>query len=538
MSPQQTLVLENARVHTMEGPEPASALAVRNGRILAVGAPAEVWSAVGSDVPGVDLGGRVVLPGFTDAHLHWASYALGRRNLTLDPGQSLAEVLRQVRGRAADRPRGGWIIGRGWDHTRWGRWPTAAELDSVAPDHPVLLTRKDGHVAWLNSAALRLAGVDASTPDPPGGEIGRENGSLTGILKERAMRLGLQAVPEPDRLERQAAIIDAWPEAWAKGLTGCHDMGFRGAALFRDLSTLRDAGELGLRVVWYLPESALDEAIALGLRSGLGDAWLRVGGLKIFLDGTLGSQTAAMLAPYDGQPENRGLPTLEPEAYAALLDRASGAGLATATHAIGDRANRMALDGLAALPAARTRLRHRIEHAQLLAESDLGRFRELDVVASMQPIHAVADMAVADRYWGARCRGAYAWRSLLDRGARLAFGSDAPVETLDVFAGLHAAITRQAPSGEPRGGWWPDERITVREALHAYTLGAAWACGQEDALGSLAVGKRADLIVLDRDPLQVPPRDLLATRVLGTMIDGVWVWQAHHVDFGGPRHES
>jgi predicted amidohydrolase YtcJ len=541
MSPQSTLVLQNARIHSLAPAGAATALAMRNGRILAIGSEGDIWSAVGSDSPVVDLRGRVVLPGFTDAHLHWASYALGRRELVLEPSQSLPEVLRRVRARAADRPAGSWIVGRGWDQARWGRWPNATDLDAAAPEHPVLLTRKDGHVVWLNSAALSRAGIGPETADPPGGEIRRHDGHPTGVLLETAVRLAYDVLPEPDRLERQAAIIDAWPDAWCRGLTGCHDMGYRGAALFRDLSTLRDAGELGLRVVWYLPQQALDEAIGLGLRTGLGDNWLRVGGLKLFLDGTLGAQTASLLAPYADQPENTGLLTIEPDRYRELLHRAAGAGLATATHAIGDRANREALAGLSAVAAApapgHAQLRHRIEHVQLLDPSDLDRLAALGVVASMQPLHATSDMAVAERFWGERCANAYAWRSLLDRGVTLAFGSDAPVEPLDVFAGVHAAVTRQSPSGEPRGGWHPEQRISVLEALRAYTLGPAWAAGQEEVLGSLAIGKRADLIVLDRDPLAVSPRQLLDTRVLGTMIDGVWVWQAHGTEFGGPRHE-
>lgn len=535
-----TFVLRRARIHPFGGGEAATSLAVREGRIAAVGTDHDVWRAVGSDAPTIDLRGRVVLPGLIDAHVHWATYAIARRHVQLAPEDGLLDVLRRVRHAAAETEAGRWIIGRGWDHTDWGRWPTAADLDTVTVQHPVMLTRKDGHIAWLNTAALKECDVSAATPDPPGGSIQRADGQPTGILMETALRLAHAALPPPDTYARQAAMIDAWRDAWCRGLTSLHDMGYLRQSLFRDLATLRDAGELGLRFVWYLPETELDEAIGLGLRTGLGDSWLRVGGLKLFLDGTLGAQTAAMLDPYDGQPANRGLPTMSDEAFTALVARAASAKLATAVHAIGDRANRVALDGFAAVAAASegAALRQRIEHAQLVDPLDVPRFARQGVVASMQPIHCTADIAVADRYWGARAAHGYAWRTLRDAGAALAFGSDAPIETLDVFAGIHAAVTRQRADGEPRGGWHPQHCLTVRQALEAYTTGAAYAAGVEDDVGSLTVGHQADLIVVDRDPLAIRADELPDVRVLATMIEGIWVWQAPGADIGGPRHDT
>jgi hypothetical protein len=434
------------------------------------------------------------------------------------------------------------LVGRGWDQSRWGRWPTAADLDSAVSDRPALLTRKDGHCVWLNSAALAACAIGRDTPDPSGGEIERLDGQPTGILRENAIDLALKALPALDASERQAAMAEAWREAWRHGLTGAHDMGYGPAALFRDLAALRDAGDLGLRFVWYLPREALDEAIGLGLRSGLGDAWLRVGGLKLYLDGTLGSQTADLLDAYEGTPGRRGVPTLDALEFTELVRRATGAGLATAVHAIGDGANRKALDGFAAVPNGRggdgRTLRRRIEHCQLVAPGDIRRFADLGVIASVQPIHLVADMALAERYWGARTAHAYAWRSFLDAGATLAFGSDAPVESLSVFAGIYAAVSRQGSAGLPRSGWHPEQRLTVHEAIQGYTTGPASASGQEDELGTLQTGRRADLIVVDRDPFTVAPRELASLRVLATMIDGIWVWQAHDVDLAGPRHDA
>lgn len=532
----RALILRRARIRPRADESAASSLAIVGGRIVAVGSDADAYAAVGSDAPTVDLRGKVILPGFIDAHLHWTGYAMMRQRLVLEPSDGLSDVQRRVRQRTADLASGAWLLGRGWDHTAWGRWPTAADLDVAAPGHPVALTRKDGHVLWLNSAAMAAAGIDATTPDPPGGAIEREGLRPTGILKETAKALALRAVPPPEPWERQAAMVEAWPTAWCRGLTGAHDMGYDGHAVFRDLATIREAGDLGLRFAWYLPEPELDEAIGLGLRSGLGDEWLRVGGLKLFLDGTLGAQTAAMLAPYEDQPGNTGIDVLDPETLSERVARAASAGLATAAHAIGDRAVRNALDAMAAAPRlAPAPLRHRVEHAQLVDPADVPRFAALDVVASMQPIHATVDMPIAERHWGARTAHGYPWRGLLNAGARLAFGSDAPIETLDVFAGIHAALTRQTADGNPRGGWHPAQRLDIVQALHAYTLGAAWASGQEVDLGSLEAGKCADLIVLDRDPLELAPSELLRVRVLGTMIEGVWVWQAPGTDLAGPR---
>lgn len=535
-----TLVLRGAEILTQGRPARASALAMHAGRVVTVGHEGDVWSTVGSEAPSLDLGGRVVLPGFTDAHVHWGNLAMARRRVQLAPGMPLPAAVERVRERASASDGTSWILGRGWDHTDWGRWPVAADLDVVVPHRPVVLTRKDGHAVWVNSAALRAAGIGATTPDPAGGEIVRQDGRPTGVLKENAIRLVERVTPAPEPAERRAAVVDAWPEAWCRGITGCHEMGFaQPVALYHDLYSLRDAGQLGLRCVWYFGHEALPEVVGLGLHSGDGDTWLQVGGLKLYLDGTLGSQTADMLAAFEGPAGGSGLTTLSADEFADLAGRAATAGLATAVHAIGDAANRKALDGfarLAADPSSRAgRLRHRIEHAQLVDPADAPRFAALDVIASMQPIHATVDMAVADRFWGARSRYAYAWRMLLDGGARLAFGSDAPIETLDVLAGVHAAVTRQDAVQIPRDGWHPGQCMSAREAIAAYTTGAAWAAGQEDQLGSLTPGMRADLVVLDRSPFDVAPADLPAVRVLATMIDGTWVWQADDIDLGGPR---
>jgi predicted amidohydrolase YtcJ len=390
-----------------------------------------------------------------------------------------------------------------------------------------VLKAKSGHALVANSCALRLAGIGADTPNPPGGRIGRDAaGQPDGLLfEESAMALVAGLIPRPAPAETDEALREAFPNAWRVGLTAIHDVD--GTRAFEAYQRLRVQGALGLRVVKYLPARVLDDVLAVGLRAGLGDdgstelakIWLRVGGIKVFADGALGPRTAAMLAPYEGEPDNVGVLTMEEGELRALADKATAGGLPLAIHAIGDRANRLVLDVLAETGVAG--LRHRIEHVQLLHPDDVSRLTALGVVASMQPIHATQDCEMADRYWGERCATAYAWRSLLDAGTVLAFGSDCPVEDLNPFLGIHAAVTRRRADGFPDPqGWYPEQRLTVEEAVRAYTLGAAYAAGLEDRLGMLAPGKLADLIVLDRDIFSCDPMAIAETQVEMTMIGG------------------
>lgn len=525
---QADLILLNGDLYTMDPRQPrACALAVQCGRVLAVGSE-ELRCLAGPDTRVIDLEGRCVLPGLTDSHIHLMEYALGLQQVDLGGCASLEEMLGRVAARAAKTPPGEWVQGRGWDQEQWPqpRFPTAADLDRVVAHHPVVLTAKSGHALVANSMALQRAGINAESPDPPGGCIVRDPaGQPTGLVLEKAMDRVLAAVPQPDDEAVAEALPAAFERAWRVGLTAVHDMDDLHA--FGALQRLWAQGRLRLRVVKYLPVEALEQVLALHLRAGLGDAWLRIGGIKVFADGALGTRTAAMLEPYEGEPDNPGILTIEPEALQDLARRATAGGVGLAVHAIGDRANRIVLD---ALEQARTGLppgspvRHRIEHVQLLHPDDLGRLATLGVVASMQPVHATQDAPTADRYWGARSALAYAWRSLLDTGAVLAFGSDCPVEDLNPFLGLHSAITRTRPDGYPGPeGWYPQQRITAEEAVRAYTWGAAYAAGLEDQLGSLTEGKLADLVVLDRNVFTCQPDATAQTRVVGTMIGGEWV---------------
>ena len=521
-------LLQNARFYTGDRQQPwTDTLALVDARIVAAGAAARDWAAA----PGAraeDLGGATVLPGLVDAHVHLMWYALSLRDLELRD-LSREALLAAVQQQAARTPLGTWIQGRGWDQNLWTdtRFPTAAELDRVAPHHPVLLIAKNAHAAVANTMALQLAHLEAHTPDPPRGRFGRRSdGSLDGMLFEYAVDAVGDAVPAPTVSQVAEALRAAQPLLLQAGLTGVHDVD--GGPAFAALQTLHREGALQLRVAKYVRLEALEGLLQVGLQSGHGDDWLRFGGLKLFADGALGSRTGAMFAPYAGEPENTGLLTLEPEALRDIAHRAVAGGLALAIHAIGDRANHLVLDVLEEVRPLNPQLRHRIEHVQLLTPEDLPRLAQLGLVASMQPIHAPHDWAMAEQYWGARCRYAYAWRAVRETGATLAFGSDAPIESFDPLLGLYAAVTRRherdgAPGPE---GWYPQERLTLAEAVEGFTWGAAYAIGQEHRLGRLLPGYLADLVVLDRDIFAAPPEALLETRVERVMVGGQWRYTA------------
>ncbi len=527
------LLLYNGRIYTLDAGRPlAQAVAVRGNRILAVGDDADLRPLLRPGGQAVDLGGRAVIPGLIDAHIHfgWYSLALHEERVDLDNVPGKEEALARIAAQVDRTPPGCWIRGEGWNKNIWPQdaFPTAADLDAVAPDHPVALEDKSRHATWVNSLALELAGVTASTEDPPGGEIVRdEAGNPTGILLETAAQLITDAIPEPGVETFVQALRRGIAEAHRLGLTGFHDPGH--PKVLAALQVLRTQGELTLRALVHIPADDLDGAAALGLRSGLGDAVLRIGGVKLFADGALGPQSAHMLAPYEGS-DNRGIPTYTAEELHSLVCRARRAGLSVAIHAIGDAANRAALDAIARARAKTAgllppTLPDRIEHAQLLHPADLPRLAALGVVASMQPIHATSDMEMAERHWGRRCELAYAWRSVLNSGAVLAFGSDCPIETLDPLAGIHAAVTRRRADGRPGPeGWIPAQRLTVAQAVHAYTLGAAHASGEGHLKGSIIPGKLADLVVLSQDIFRIDPMAILESRVEMTIFDGQVVY--------------
>src|SRR5512135_1259129 len=521
-------ILHNARIYTLDRSKPlASVLAVDRGDVVAVGGKELLSEFTGAEQE--DLGGRVVLPGLTDAHLHLHFYALALQKVDCETS-TLEECVQRVAARARAVKSGEWILGHGWNQNVWGNWPRAADLDRVVPDQPVYLTAKSLHAAWANSAALRMAGISVSTPDPEGGKLQRdEHGELTGILLESAVALVADIVPEPSVSEIADAMERAQSVLWKMGLTGVHDFDRRPS--FMALQQLHAERRLKLRVTKNIPVELLDHAIALGLRTGFGDDWLRIGSVKAFMDGALGPRTAAMFQGYDGEPENRGILNMDAEQLFEYAHRAADVGLGMTTHAIGDRANHEVLNAYEQLRAYETdkglpHLRHRIEHVQILHPDDLSRLASLNVVASMQPIHATSDMLMADKYWGQRTRYAYAPKTQLDVGAHVAFGSDAPVESPNPFWGIHAAVTRSRADGSPGPeGWHPEQRLTVQQAIEGFTTGAAYAAYAEGRQGRLAAGSLADLIVLDKDPFTCDLAEMKDFKSSATMVAGEWTFE-------------
>ncbi len=527
------LVLTNGHVVTMDPARPrATAVALRDGRIVAVGDDDGIRALRASGAEWLDLDGRTLTPGLIDAHVHFQWFSLSRRQIDLFEVPSLGEAVARVAARAAvASAEDAWLVGRGWTQELWPgrRFPTAADLDAVTGRLPVLLHHKSGHAAWVNSAALRRAGITATTADPPGGQIGRDAaGAPSGVLFEDAIDLVARCVPAPTPATVAEAMREAIPACWAVGLVGLHD--FDGSTSFAALQALHRDGELGLRVVKNIRAAYLRQALELGLRSGFGDDWLRIGGIKIFADGALGPRTALMIQPYEGEPANRGIAVTDREEMRDLVSRASAGGWSLTIHAIGDRANHDVLDVYAAVradEAARgvrpAHRRHRIEHVQVLHPADRRRLAELDVIASMQPTHATSDMEMADRYWGERARYSYAWRTLLESGATLVFGSDCPIEPIDPLLGIYAAVTRRRPDGSHApDGWYPEERLTLAETLRAFTWAAAYTSGQEARAGRVAPGYLADLTIFDRDIFAAEPAELREAGIAGTIVDGVF----------------
>lgn len=523
-------ILHHARIRTQWSEKPfATALAIDHGSVVAVGNDDEILQQF-SGTQSQNLQGRTVWPGLTDAHIHLQHYGFALQMIDCEtPTQ--AECLRRVAERAAHIRQGAWVRGHGWNQNDWPEgFGTAAALDAVAPNHPVYLTAKSLHAAWGNSAALRAAGITRHTPDPAGGKIGRdEHGEPNGLLFESAMNLVSDAIPSPTPSEITQAIEAAQENLWRFGITGAHD--YDRGQCFTALQTLQAAGKLQLRVIKSIPLEDLDHAVALGLRTGFGNDFLRIGSVKLFADGALGPRTAAMLQPYEGETDNTGILLLDNEQIFEHGQKAAAHGISMAIHAIGDRANHEVLKAYAHLreyerEQGLPELRHRIEHVQVLHPDDYARLADLHVIASVQPIHATSDMYTANRHWGSRSQGAYAFHTLLESGTRLCFGSDAPVESPNPFLGLHAAVTRQRPDGSPGAeGWYGSQRLALAEALEGFTTGAAYAAGLENQLGRLAPGFFADLIVLDQDPFDLAPGELHQIRPAATMVGGEWVWQ-------------
>ena len=536
--PSASLVLLNGKIWTVNEAQPrAEAVACLGSRIVAVGSNGEIRKWIGPGTEVLDLGGKLVLPGFNDAHVHFFSGGENLAGVQLRDAKSEDEFRKRIAEFAARQPAGRWISGGGWDHENWtpARLPTRQSIDAVTAGHPVFVNRLDGHMALANSQALQLAGITRDTPDPPGGTIVRDAaGEPTGVLKDAAMERMYRTIPEPSEDQIADAVRAAMRYAAENGVTSVQDMS-AAPQILRVYQALLANGELTVRISGHQPLAAWQRLAAVGLRAGFGGEKLHIGGLKGFADGSLGSTTALFFEPYLDAPNTSGLANSEmiPESKMQkhILD-ADRAGLQVAVHAIGDKANHMVLgmyEEAARQNGARDR-RFRIEHAQHLRMEDIPRFGQLHVIASMQPYHCIDDGRWAEKRIGPeRAKGTYAFRALLDSGAVLAFGSDWDVAPMQPLIGIYAAATRRTLDGKHPNGWVPEQKITVAEAIRAYTMGSAYASFDDKIKGSIEPGKLADMVVVSDDILSVPAVEIEKTRVETTVFDGKVIYRR-----GGP----
>jgi len=540
---------KNGHIYTNDSGAPwAAAMLVRGEEILAVGDEDEVVALAERGTRIVDLEGRFVMPGFNDAHVHLGSAGQNALAVRLQGAATIDELQKRLMKALSQAKEGEWITGFGWDHTLWPekRFPTRNDLDKVSPQNPVFLVHISGHVAVANSAALKVAGITATTPNPTGGEVEHDaKGEPDGMLKEgSAMSLVESKIPPPSNERRKKGIELALADVAANGVTSIQDnslvdaLGKGGSASagndtwddFRVYRELKSEGKLTVRITEWLPFAApLERLEQMRREGGTTDPWLRTGALKMVTDGALGSHTAAMLAPYSDDVKTSGILTMEPEKLRSLAIERDKAGFQLNFHAIGDRANRVSLDvfeAVAKVNGPRDR-RDRIEHAQVVALSDIPRFASLQVIASMQPSHQTTDMRWAESRVGPdRIKGAYAWARIQKFGARLAFGTDYDVEVISPFRGLYACVTRELPDGGPAGGWQPQEKISLGDCIRAYTSGSAYAEFEEGKKGELKAGEFADFIVLSDDLTKIPPSQYTKVKVILTIAGGRTVYSA------------
>ena len=530
------LIIHHAKIYTVDSDRPwAEAVACAEGRIVAVGSNDKILALAGPQTRSLDMAGKLALPGLIDAHVHFLQYAIRRHHVNLFGITDFDEVQRRVRQGIAQVEPGQWVQGWGWDETIWNVQPEPDWLTKLAPHTPVVLARLDMHTWWVNQAAMQQAGISRDLADPPDSRVERDDaGNPTGLLREwNAIHLVEQHLPQPDDRLLTTWLEEAIAEAHRLGLTGIHDQRVEreGRRNFRLLQALERRGKLSLRVHMNLAADYIDEINTLGLQPGFGSDRLWLGHVKAFADGTLGSRTAYMLEPFEEEPNNLGISVTSIDRLAELAAQASQTGFSLSIHAIGDRAVREVIDVLGEFPpdlseAASDSLPHRIEHVQVIHPQDLPRLKQHDLVASMQPVHLMIDHAAADRLWGRRARYTYAFRSLLAQGAQLALGSDAPVAPLNPMLGIQAALTRQDLQGEPAGGWYPEERITLDEAIAGYTSGPASLAGKAHCQGSITPGKWADMIVLSQNLFEIPPAEIGEVEVNLTIFGGQIVYEA------------
>jgi predicted amidohydrolase YtcJ len=539
------LIMFNGNVITIDTEMPqAEAIAIKEGRILAVGTNKEIEKYKGDDTKTIDLQDKTVLPGLIDAHMHFPLLGLRLKQLYLDNTKSAQEAIDVISKEVAKAQPGEWISGRGWHTVYWNttEYPDNRGLNKIAPDNPVFLVGMATHAAWVNEKALQIAGITKDTPNPPGGEIVKNpaTGEPTGILLEKAMDLVIKHIPSDKYFStfvedvKEENIKLSIQTALKLGLTEVHDPGV-GYSIIKVYKELLDKGELNLRlyVMFRVPDGGkiLDEYIAHPPQIGLGNHKLTLRCIKVFVDGALGARGAAMIEPYSDNPDNKGMIRNDEEQIYQVVSKSMRAGYQVAMHAIGDYGNRIALNGieraLKDVPTENHRMR--IEHAQILSLEDIPRFAQLGIVASMQPIHCTMDMGFTElRVGPERVKGAYDWKSLLDSGVIIAGGSDVPafpVYYSNPLWGIYAAVTRQDNNGNPPGGWHPEQKLSRMDAIKMYTINAAYAAFEEDIKGSLTPGKLADVTVVSKDILSIPEREIVDTEVLMTIVGGKIVYQ-------------
>ena len=537
--PQADTIITNAKVYTVDVKQPwAEAVAVQGDRVLFVGSGKEARRHRGSGTKVIDAGGRLLLPGIEDSHVHFVSGSENLAKVDLAGTRNVGEVQARIRQFAQEHPQAAWIQGRGWMYAAFpGNMPHKKYLDEVVPDRPAIMTCADGHTSWVNSRALALAGIDRRTPNPENGTIVREaDGEPTGALLETADSLVDKILPKPTPEETLVSLREGLREAARFGVVRVHGMGGEFEALDL-LDRLRGEGNLTVRfsvTMWADSPglSAEDWQAYDDARLKYNDEWISLGGIKLMLDGVIDSQTGAMLDPYEGQRESKGKLFWEPEAYKKAVVEINSKGVQVSTHSIGDAAIRLSLEAYeqGAQVSGNPDLRNKIEHAEDIAADDIPRFGRLGVIGSFQPLHANPDPAWVGAWvknvGPEREKRAWAWKTVLDGGGHLAFGSDWPVVTLNPWLGLQVAVTRQDLEGRPAGGWLPEQRLSVADAVHAYTMGGAFAMRREKEEGSIEIGKLADLILVSQNIFEVEPGKIAGTKSVLTMVGGRIVYES------------